>query len=162
MSASLDGIEVFLAVVRHGSFGGAARALGVGAPAVSHRLKALEEALGVRLLARTTRSLDLTAAGRILFERAGPAFDDVNEAVEEARLAGRAKRGTLRLTIPWSAYKIVVAPILADFRNAYPEISLEMSFDEGLVDIVREGFHAGFRLGDRLAPGMIALRLTPP
>ncbi|UUX50979.1 LysR family transcriptional regulator [Nisaea acidiphila] len=162
MTDVTGGIEVFLEIVRSGSLSAAARALGVGAPAVSHRLKALERELGVELIARTTRSLDLTPAGRVLLDGAGPAFDEISAAVEQARTAGRATSGTLRLTVPWSAYKIVVAPVLAEFQAAYPEIRLEMSFDEALVDIVREGFHAGFRLGDRLADGMIATRLTPP
>lgn len=155
------GVEVFLAIVRHGSLAGAAKALGVSAPAISHRLKALERDIGVDLLTRTTRSMDLTPAGRVLLEGAGPALSQVSAAIENARSAGKSSSGTLRLSIPWSAYKIVVAPVLAEFQAAYPDIRLEMSFDEGLVDIVREGFHAGFRLGDRLAEGMIATRLTP-
>lgn len=160
MTNHLKGIEVFLAVAKHGSFSAAARALGVGVPAVSQRLKGLEEDLGVSLLTRTTRALDLTPAGRVLLSGAGPALEQVQATIENARSAGKAKSGTLRLTIPWSAYKIAVAPVLADFHAAYPDIRLEMSFDEALVDIVREGYHAGFRLGDRLADGMIATRLT--
>ena len=70
----ISGIEVFLAIVREGSLRGAARSLGVGAPAVSHQLKALERKIGVDLLVRTTRSIELTAAGRALLTRAAPAF----------------------------------------------------------------------------------------
>ena len=162
MSGVIGGIEVFLAIVRHGSLSAAARALGVGVPAVSHRLKALERDMGVELLTRTTRSLDLTAAGQVLLEGTGPALAEVSAAIENARATGKAKSGVLRLTVPWSAYRIIIAPVLADFQQAYPEIRLEMSFNEGLVDIVREGFHAGFRLGDRLTDGMVATRLTPP
>jgi DNA-binding transcriptional LysR family regulator len=161
MSGTVSGIEVFLAIVRHGSLAGAAKALGVGAPAISHRLKALERDIGVDLLTRTTRSLDLTQAGRVLLDGAGPALSQVSTAIENARAAGRSTSGTLRLSVPWSAYKIIIAPVLADFQATYPDIRLEMSFDEGLVDIVRDGFHAGFRLGDRLAEGMVATRLTP-
>ena len=68
----------------------------------------------------------------------------------------------MRLTLPWSAYKIAVEPVLAAFQAAHPGVRLELSFDEALVDVVRGGFHAGIRLGDRLAPGMIAVRLTSP
>ncbi len=162
MISYLKGIEVFLAIAKHSSFSAAARAMGVGVPAVSQRLKLLEQELGVTLLTRTTRALDLTPAGRVLLSGAGPALEQVQASIEKARSAGKAKSGTLRLTIPWSAYKILVAPVLADFHAAYPDIRLELSFDEALVDIVREGFHAGFRLGDRLADGMIATRLTGP
>lgn len=157
-----SGIEVFLAIVRHGSLRAAARALGLGAPAVSHQLKTLETALGVSLLTRTTRSIQLTEAGRALLGGAGPAVDQLSEAVDEAREAGKAKKGMLRLSLPWSAYNIAIAPVLAEFQELYPDICLEMSFDEGLVDIVQSGFHAGIRLGNRLTADMVAIRLTPP
>ena len=157
-----NGIEIFLAIVRLGSLRSAARSLGMGAPAVSYRLKALDRELGVNLLVRTTRSIELTDAGRALVNRAGPAFAQIDEAVAEAREAGRAKTGTLRLTLPWSAYRIAIEPVLAEFQAQYPDVRLELSFDEALVDIVGNGFHAGIRLGDRLADGMVATRLTPP
>lgn len=162
MKSHLGGLEVFLAIAKEKSFSAAARSLGVGVPAVSHRLKAFEQEIGVELISRTTRSLDLTRAGQILLAGAGPALEEVRTTIESARRAGQATSGRLRLTIPWSAYKVIIAPALADFQAAYPDVQLDMSFDEGLVDIVREGFHAGFRLGDRLAEGMVATRLTPP
>lgn len=159
---SLSGLEVFLAITRHGSLSAAAKALGIGPPAVSHQLKALEQKLGIDLLTRTTRSVDLTEAGRALLRRAEPAFEELGAAIEDARGVGRSTSGTLRLTLPWSAYKIIIAPVLEEFQNTHPDIRIEMSFNEALVDVVREGFHAGMRLGDRLADGMIAVRLTPP
>ncbi len=158
----LSGIEIFLAIVSCGSLRSAARSLGMGAPAVSYRLKALERDLGVDLLVRTTRSIELTDAGRILLQRAAPAFAQIDEAIAEAREAGRATTGTLRLTLPWSAFRIAIEPVLPDFQAKHPDIRLELSFDEALVDIVGAGFHAGIRLGDRLADGMVATRLTPP
>jgi DNA-binding transcriptional LysR family regulator len=158
----LGGIEIFLAIARAGSLRGAARSLGLGASAVSHQLKTLEQQIGVELFQRTTRSLNLTGAGRILLEEASPAFEGLSGAIEKARGAGSARSGTLRLTLPWSAYKIVIAPLLADFKASYPDVRLDMSFNEALVDVVEEGFHAGIRLGDRLQPGMIARRLTGP
>lgn len=157
-----NGIDVFLAIVRAGSLRAAATALGVGAPAVSQQLKALEQTLGVDLLLRTTRSIQLTDAGRALLQGAEPAFVQIGDAVDEAREAGHAKKGVLRLTVPWSAYKIAIAPVLIDFQAAYPDVRLELSFNEALVDIVQNGFHAGIRLGDRLTPDMVAVRLTPP
>lgn len=160
--APLGGLEVFLAIVREGSLRGAARSLGVGAPAVSHQLKALEQRLGVDLLVRTTRSLELTDAGRRLLAGAEPAYRDLLDAIEDSRVIGRSTRGTLRLTLPRSAYKMLIAPVLADFQAAYPGVCLDLSINEGLVDIVKEGFQAGFRLGDRLTPGMVAVRLTGP
>ncbi len=158
----ITGLEVFLAIARHGSLRSAAQALGIGAPAVSQQLKAFERQIGVDLFTRTTRSVVLTEAGSALLGRASPAFSDIRDAIEEARGIGRTKVGTLRLTLPWSAYKIVFEPVLGAFRETYPDIQLEFSFDEALVDVVREGFHAGIRLGNRLTPGMVATRLTSP
>lgn len=160
--APVNGLEVFLAIARHGSLRSAAQTLGLGSPAVSQQLKAFERQIGVDLFTRTTRSVVLTEAGSALMRRAGPAFLDIREAIEEARGIGQAKVGKLRLTLPWSAFRIVFEPVLSEFREMYPEIELEFSFDEALVDVVQNGFHAGIRLGNRLTPGMIAVRLTPP
>ncbi len=158
----ISGIEVFLAIVREGSLRAAARSLGVGAPAVSHQLKALERRIGVDLLLRTTRSVELTDAGRSLLAGAEPAFKELRDAIEGTRAIGKSNTGTLRLTLPRSAYKMIIAPRLTEFQTRYPEVCLDLSINEGLVDIVKEGFHAGFRLGDRLTTEMVAVRLTGP
>lgn len=160
--APISGIEVFLAIVRRGSLRSAARSLGVGAPAVSQQLKALEGKLGVDLFVRTTRSVALTEAGRALFAGVAPAFEALTDAIDGARTIGRAQTGTLRLTLPHGAYELVLAPALPEIQERYPEVRLDLSISEAFVDIVKEGFHAGFRLGDRLTAGMIAVRLTPP
>ena len=158
----LDGLEVFLAVAEHGSMRAAAHALGIQPPAVSQQLKAFEETLGVTLFARTTRSVHLTGAGRALLQRAAPAMAELHAALEHTRDQATGHRGILRITMPWVAYRLVVAARLAAFQDAYPEIELELSMNEALVDIVAQGFHAGIRMGDRIHPDMIALRLTPP
>jgi DNA-binding transcriptional LysR family regulator len=160
--APISGIEVFLAIVREGSLRAAARSLGVGAPAVSHQLKTLERKIGVDLLVRTTRSIELTDAGRRLLAGTAPAFKEITEAIEGTRVIGKSTTGTLRLTLPRSAYKIIIAPVLADFQTQYPDVCLDLSINEGLVDIVKDGFHAGFRLGDRLTSNVVAVRLTGP
>jgi len=131
----ISGIEVFLAIVREGSLRAAARSLGVGAPAVSHQLKALERRIGVDLLVRTTRSIELTDAGRALLAGAAPAFEEIIDAIEGTREIGKSNTGTLRLTLPRSAYKMIIAPVLADFQAQYPDVCLDLSIDEGLVDI---------------------------
>ena len=158
----ISAIDVFLTIVREGSLRAAAKQLGVGAPAVSHQLKELEKKLGVDLLVRTTRSIELTDAGRTLLNGAAPAFQEIVNAIEDTRGIGRSKTGTLRLTLARASYKVVIAPILADFQAAYPDVRLELSMNEGLVDIVKEGFHAGIRVGDRLTPDMVATRVSQP
>lgn len=158
----VHGIEVFLAIVQEGSLRAAAKALGVGAPAVSLQLKALEDKLGVGLITRTTRSIELTEAGRVLFDAAGPAYRDMTYAVKKTREVGGSLNGTLRLSLSRGAYMVALAPVLERFQADNPGISLELSWNEGLVDINREGFHAGIRLGDVLTPDMVAVRLTGP
>ncbi|WP_282605545.1 LysR family transcriptional regulator [Pelagibius sp. Alg239-R121] len=159
--APIHGIEVFLAIVREGSLRAAAKELGVGAPAVSLQLKALEEKMGVGLLFRTTRSIELTDAGRVLFDAAAPAYRDMLYAVKKTQELGNSAKGTLRLSLSRGAYITAIAPVLEKFQSDNPGISLDLSLNEGLVDIIRDGFHAGIRLGDILSPEMMAVRLTP-
>ncbi len=160
--APVHGIEVFLTIVREGSLRAAADALGVGAPAVSLQLKALEQRMGVGLLHRTTRSIELTDAGRVLFDAVSPAYRDLIYAVKKTQHMAKATTGTLRLTMSRGAYVSAVAPVLAEFQSAHPGISLDISWNEGLNDIVKDGFHAGIRLGDLVSQDMIAVRLTQP
>jgi DNA-binding transcriptional LysR family regulator len=157
-----SGLAVFLAIAEHGSLRGAAAALGVQPPAVSYRLKALEDQIGVAVFTRTTRSVRLTDAGRALLSRVRPAISELGEALEEARGMGKARTGTIRLTLPYVAYELTIAPRLAAFQKEYPDIELELSFEEAFVDIVGQGFHAGVRMGDQIRQDMVAVRLCPP
>ena len=138
----------------------AADKLGVGAPAVSLQLKSLEERLGVDLLVRTTRSLELTEAGQVLFDSASPAIRDLGSAIEKAQQKAKSTVQVLRLSLSRGAYLVAVAPLLPSFLSDHPEISLEISWNEELVDIQRKGFHAGVRLGDVLSPEMAAIRAS--
>lgn len=158
----VSGLEVFLAIAEQRSLRGAAATLGVRPPAISYRLKALEDQIGVTLFTRTTRSVQLTDAGRALLKRVRPAMAEVGEAMEEARGMGKARKGTIRLTLPYIAYELAIAPALAAFQKKFPEVELDLSFNEAFVDIVAEGFHAGVRMGDHIHEDMIAVRLTPP
>ncbi len=155
------GIEVFLTVVREGSMRAAADALGVGAPAVSLQLKSLEDRLGVPLLHRTTRNVEMTEAGRVLFDAAAPAHRDLVYAVQKTRAMSKSATGTLRMSLSRGAYMAAIAPVLDTFFLKHPGIKLDLSWNEELVDIVQKGFHAGIRMGDVLAQNMIAVRVTP-
>lgn len=162
MRLPLVTLEVFLAIARHGSLRAAADALGLKPSTISHQLKSLEELMETALFIRTTRALSLTEAGRALLRGAGPAFDQLNEAVEAARSTGRSARGTLKLAMPDFVYQLIVGPALKSFFAAYPDIRLELSVTDAFSDILGEELHAGFRLGDRIAEDMVAVRLTPP
>ena len=157
----LYGLQVFLSIAEHGSLRAAAAAIGVNPPAISLQLKAFEESLGTALFTRSTRSVTLTDAGRDLLQDTRHMLGAIDGALQAAREAGPAQSGELRITLPYRAWQLTVAPKLAAFKTAYPGIVLNLSFQEGLTDIVTEGFHAGIRLGDHLQDDMIARRLTP-
>lgn len=140
----------------------AADVLGVGASAVTLQLKALEERLGIELFFRTTRSLELTDAGKVLFDAAAPAHRDLVDAIKKTREMARSTTGTLRLSMSRGAYIAALAPVLDAFLAKNPGINLDISWNEELVDIIREGFHAGIRMGDMLAQDMMAVRITGP
>ena len=155
-------LEAFLAVARHGSFRKAAAERRVSPSALSHVVRGLEDALGVRLFNRTNRSIRLTDAGEQLVARLGPALDDVAGAIEHARAFRSEPAGLLRLNIPRIAGELVIKPLLGRFLAQYPEIRLEIVSNDGLVDIVAEGFDAGIRPGRRLAQDMVAVPVGPP
>ena len=160
MRLPLATLEIFDAIAREGSFKGAANRLGLQPSTVSHQLKTLEAQLDTALIVRTTRSLSLTEAGRALLRGAGPAFDQLADAVETARSVGHAPRGALRLAMTDFVYELYVSNALESFRSTYPDIEIEMAFTDALTDLLSEELHAGFRLGDRIAPDMVAVRLS--
>src|SRR5579862_7117233 len=159
---ALDGVETFLAVATHRSFRRAAVALGVSPSAVSQTVRSLEARVGATLLARTTRSVGLTEAGQRFLERAAPAFRELVAAGEVARELGQRPTGLLRLSVPRAVVPLVLEPLIASFCRAYPEIELEIAASDELVDLAAGGFDAGIRLGQFIAPDMVAVRLTPP
>jgi len=162
MRLPLATLEIFTAIAKTGSLRAAADALGVKPSTVSHQLRSLEDRLETALFIRTTRSVSLTEAGRALLRGAGPAFEQLAEAVETARTTGHGARGRLRLAVPDFAYHLMLGPSIKAFHEAYPDIELELSLTDALSDLMAEELHAGFRIGDRIASDMIAVRLTPP
>jgi DNA-binding transcriptional LysR family regulator len=159
---ALDGVEAFLNVAQHRSFRRAAAELGVTASAVSQAVRALEARIGAALFIRTTRSVGLTEAGERFLSRAKPAFEELLAASEAARDLGQRPTGLLRLSVPRAVVPLILEPVIASFYKAYPEIEVEIAASEELVDIAAEGFDAGIRLGQFIAPDMVAVRLTPP
>lgn len=158
----LHELDAFAAVARHRSFSKAALERGISASALSHAIRGLEEGLGIRLLNRTTRSVTPTEAGATLLAQLEPAIRGVAETLAELRQLQGAPTGKLRLNMPRPAARLVLAPLLAGFSAAYPRIHLEVVTDDGLVDIVKEGFDAGVRFGERLAADMIAVPFGAP
>jgi DNA-binding transcriptional LysR family regulator len=159
---ALDGVEAFLRVAQQRSFRRAAAELGVTPSAISQAVRALEARVGAALFIRTTRSVGLTEAGERFFSRAKPAFEELVAAGEVARDLGQRPTGLLRLAVPRAVVPLILEPVIASFYQAYPEIEVEIAVSEELVDLAAEGFDAGIRLGQFIAPDMVAVRLTPP
>src|SRR5579871_3610924 len=159
-SPGLAEMNAFIAIAEQRSFAKAAVRLGLSPSTLSEALRKLEERLGVRLIERTTRSVVPTEAGERLLQRLRPVLDDYEAALESINDFRTTPTGSLRLTVATPAADLVLAPMLARFSAQYPEIRLEISVDDGLVDIVAGRFDAGMRLGERLERDMIALKLT--
>lgn len=159
---ALDGVEAFLSVAHHRSFRRAAADLGVTPSAISQAIRALEARVGAALFIRTTRSVGLTEAGERFLARARPAFEELIAASGAARELGQRPAGLLRLTVPRSVVPILLEPLVASFCQAFPEVEVELAASEELVDLAAEGFDAGIRLGQFIAPDMVAVRLTKP
>jgi DNA-binding transcriptional LysR family regulator len=158
---ALDGVEAFLSVARHGSFRRGAADLGVTPSAISQTIRALESRIGAALFMRTTRSVGLTEAGRQFLARAKPAFEELVAASDVVRDLGQSPAGLLRLSVPRAVVPLILEPMLVSFHRAYPKIELEIAASAELADIAAEGFDAGIRLGQFIAPDMVAVRLTP-
>src|SRR4029450_3001022 len=159
---ALDGVEAFPSVAKNRNFRKAAVELGVTPSAISQAVRALEARVGAALFIRTTRSVGLTEAGARVLSRAKPAFEGLGAASEVARDLGQRPTGLLRLTVPRAVVPILLEPLIASFCQAYPEVEVEIAASAELVDLAAEGFDAGIRLGQFIAPDMIAVRLTPP
>lgn len=155
-------LAAFAVVAEERSFTRAATRLGVSPSALSHTLRRLEERVRIRLLARSTRSVSTTEAGERLLARLGPALEAIANAVEDlGRLLDRPS-GHVRITTSRSAARMVVAPVLPRFTQAYPEIVLEIVIDPGLTNIVAQRFDAGIRLGESLDKDVVAVPVSGP
>lgn len=158
----LDGIEAFLRVAERRSFSAAAADLGVSPSAISQTIKSLEARVGAPLFMRTTRSVGLTQAGEMFFERAAPAYAGLGDAYEAARNLGNRPAGRLRINLMRGAVQPLFEPIIAGFCETYPEIELEIYAEDALTDLSANGFDAGVRMGESLDADVIAVRLTGP
>ena len=153
-------IAAFVMVAEEGSFTRAATRLGLSQPALSQIVRRLEERLGVRLLARTTRSVAATPAGERLAQRFAPILRELDEGVAELSAFRDRPSGHIRITAVEHAARTILGPALARFLPAFPDVSVEVVVDYGLVDVVADRFDAGVRLGEQVEKDMIAARIT--
>jgi DNA-binding transcriptional LysR family regulator len=155
---TLTSIRVFRQVVESGSFVAAAERMDLSAAMVSKHVAHLEKRLGVRLLNRNSRTLSVTESGSVYFERCKTILDDLEATELELGSLGKVPRGTVRLTCPsWFARQLL-ADNLAEFRRRYPEIVVDVSFEDRHVDLVEEGYDLALRVTrvNSLPAGLIA------
>lgn len=158
---ALDDLAAFAAVARTRSFTRAAAELGLSPSALSHAMRGLETRLGVRLLARTTRSVAPTPAGERLLRSLSPALEEVERGLAALADWRSAPSGTVRLTTFAYAARTILEPTLPRFLLDHPAVSVEVVIDDRLVDIVTAGFDAGIRFGGAVEQDMVAVRVGP-
>src|SRR6187399_249836 len=157
----LLGMRIFVLAVDRGSFAAAARECRITPPMVGKHIRALEERLGSRLLARTTRRQNLTEVGRRYYERCRRILQEVDDAELEAHSARDTPRGLLRISAPVSFGSMRLAPVLGEFLDSHPAIEIELLLEDGIVDLVGGGYDAAFRIGALPDSGLVARRLAP-
>ena len=154
------GLAEFIAVGRHASFRAAGAELGVTPSAISQAIRALEARVGLPLFQRTTRKVALTDAGAALLAQLSPAASSITEALE-SRAASRAQpAGNLRLSVPRIALELVLWDVVPAFREAFPEITLDLDVNDASIDLASGQFDAGIRMGEYIQRDMAAVRLT--
>ncbi|MBO6693184.1 MAG: LysR family transcriptional regulator, partial [Parvibaculum sp.] len=161
MSVDLNGFTVFAKVAELGGFTAAADALGLSKSMVSRQVSALEDQLGVRLLNRTTRRINLTEAGAVVFERAQRIVAEAQEAAEEATCVEGAVRGQLRINAPMSFGISQLGPVMPEFMERYPEINVDLVLNDRRVDLIEEGFDVSLRISALTDSSLIARQLAP-
>lgn len=158
---NLNDLQAFIAVAREKSFTKAAAKLGVSQSALSHTVRLLEQRLGLRLLARTTRSVTSTSAGEHLIRNIGPHFDQIEAQIASLGHLKNEPSGIIRITATDDAIAYILREKLNRFVEKYPSVKIEIVADLKLVDIVADGYDAAIRLGEQVTKEMASIPLTP-
>ena len=155
-----EDLRVFAAVVRKASFGGAATELGTSPAYVSKRIRLLEQDLQVKLLHRTTRRVAVTEEGERVFHWAQRILDDMEQLMQEVAVTRSEPRGLLRVSSSFGFGRQIVAPALSRLVEQHPGLQVRLEVFDRLVDVAGEGFDLDVRVGDEIAPHLIARRLA--
>lgn len=162
LSASYAGVVAFITVANEGTFSRAADRLGIGRSAVSRSVQKLEGQLGARLFLRTTRSTTITREGELFYENCRPGVEKILQALEEMRdLREGPPQGQLKIGAPHGFGRKVIAPLLAEFRERFPAVSLELLLEERVIDLVTDRVDVAFRDGRLEDSQVIAKQLIP-
>lgn len=158
---TIDGMRTFLAVVSEGSFSRAAERLNMSPQLVSKYVAQLESRLGARLINRSTRRLSITEVGQAYFERCGDVIADIDEMENAVGDATATARGTLRINAPMSFGTMHLSRAIADYQSEQPEVSVDLTLDDRVVDIVSEGYDMAIRIGRLRESSLVARKLAP-
>ena len=157
----LRSMQVFVAVVEHGSFTQAAEALAISPVMVGKHIAWLEQLLGARLLVRTTRKQSLTEIGRHYQQQCRAILAQIRAAEAGAETLRASARGMLSLTAPVTFGSTCLAPLVADYLALHPEVSVELNLNDRMVDLVEEGIDAAIRIGKLDDSSLVARPLRP-
>ncbi|MDH4563768.1 LysR substrate-binding domain-containing protein [Pseudomonas sp. BN411] len=157
---NLEDLRVFVLVARRSSFAAAASEMGTSPAFVSKRIRLLEESLGVRLLHRTTRRVAVSEDGERVYRWAQTIFDAVERMTDEVSELHQEPRGQLRIVSSFGLGRRLVAPALSALSERYPALDIRLDLFDRLVDLIDEGFDLDIRIGDNIAPNLIAKPLA--
>ncbi len=155
---SLNGINAFVRTAETLSFVAAGRILGISASAVGKNVAKLEHGLGVRLFQRSTRRISLTEAGALFYERCRRILDDLQDAEAMLSEVTQVPRGILRISLPIIGYRFLL-PILPEFKKRYPEIEMDIDFNDRIIDVIETGFDAVIRSGELVDSSLMARKV---
>lgn len=158
---TLEAMNLLVEAVDGGSFSAAGRELGMAPSSVARGIAALEDDLGIRLLNRTTRKLNLTEAGRLYIERARRILGEVEEARLSVTQLEADPRGTLRLNLPTAFGRAHIVPMLPDFLRQYPDLAIDLSLTDAFADLIEEGIDLAIRIGELQDSSLVARKLAP-
>ena len=153
-------LETFVQVCDASSFSGAANRLGLSRGVVSKHVKQLEDRLGTRLINRTTRRLSLTEAGAAFYERCRQALADLDEAEADAARTSARPRGMLRVNAPMSFGQRYIAPLITPYLAAFPDVAIDLTLNDRVVDLVDEGYDVAIRIGRLPDSSLVARKLA--
>ena len=156
----VDDLRVFTVVARKSSFGAAAEELGTSTAYISKRIRLLEDNLMVKLFHRTTRRVVITDDGERVFLWAQRVLDDMDQLMQEVAITKRSPRGSLRISSSFGFGRNIVAPLISQMTTKYPGLQVRLEVFDRLVDVAMEGFDVDVRVGDEIAPHLIARRLA--
>ncbi|GAB3024397.1 LysR family transcriptional regulator [Bowmanella dokdonensis] len=159
--SGLSDVAAFICVVQAGSFTAAAEQLNTSKSVVSKYISRLEDRLGAKLLTRTTRRLTLTEVGRTFYQGASQGLEAIESAEEAVSFLQGKPRGTIRINAPLSFGALHIAPALQEFLTEYPEVQIDLRFEDRQIDMIKEGFDLTVRITRQLEGNLIARRIAP-